>query len=404
MSWRFRQSFRLFPGVRINLSKSGISTTIGAGPLSVNVGRRGVRGTASIPGAGVSFQHQLIGGGARSSGRQQADAGPQDTIPDRTPLVPSEHSNPVVRIQPSDDPDKYQIRSASTYELSSEGLAGFRKLLADAHEEQHTLDVEIGSAQREFDAANSRYEQWAQGFLVKRIRKGSFAKRQEAAEEARDRLAELREQRGLTVVATEIDVSKEIIPSFGRVCDAFSQLAESRKVWDTLSSQEINRAALRTVAANAIERTEVKFDLGSDDLLKCEWKVPHLENANGGDISLYPGFLLYRVSRKSFAVLDCKEVSVSFALTGFLEEEGVPDDADVVGQTWKYANKNGQRDMRFSDNYQIPVVGYGKLKLSSPTGLNEEYMISNAKAASDFAEAWQAFRKAISHNSGDSDE
>ena len=46
MSWRFRQSFKIIPGVRLNLSKSGLSASIGGAPFTVNVGPRGVFGTA----------------------------------------------------------------------------------------------------------------------------------------------------------------------------------------------------------------------------------------------------------------------------------------------------------------------------------------------------------------------
>lgn len=55
MGFRFRKSIRIFPGFRINLSKSGVSASVGGAPLSLNVSRRGVRSTASIPGTGLSY-------------------------------------------------------------------------------------------------------------------------------------------------------------------------------------------------------------------------------------------------------------------------------------------------------------------------------------------------------------
>ncbi len=38
MSWRFRRSFKVIPGVRINLSKTGLSASIGGGPFTLNEG------------------------------------------------------------------------------------------------------------------------------------------------------------------------------------------------------------------------------------------------------------------------------------------------------------------------------------------------------------------------------
>ncbi|WP_210204209.1 DUF4236 domain-containing protein [Allosediminivita pacifica] len=42
MAFSFRRSVRIAPGVRINLSKSGVSTTIGPRGASLNFGKRGV--------------------------------------------------------------------------------------------------------------------------------------------------------------------------------------------------------------------------------------------------------------------------------------------------------------------------------------------------------------------------
>lgn len=52
---RFRKSIKIMPGVRVNLSKSGISTSIGGRGATVNVGKRGLRSTLSVPGTGLSW-------------------------------------------------------------------------------------------------------------------------------------------------------------------------------------------------------------------------------------------------------------------------------------------------------------------------------------------------------------
>ncbi|TNE62533.1 MAG: DUF4236 domain-containing protein [Sphingomonadales bacterium] len=55
MGFRYRKSVKLLPGVRLNLSKSGISTSFGGRGATVNVSKRGVRTTLSIPGTGLSY-------------------------------------------------------------------------------------------------------------------------------------------------------------------------------------------------------------------------------------------------------------------------------------------------------------------------------------------------------------
>jgi hypothetical protein len=61
MSWRFRKTFKVFPGVKLNLTARGLSATLGASPFSVNIGPRGVYRNVRIPGTGI-WDRQRIGG------------------------------------------------------------------------------------------------------------------------------------------------------------------------------------------------------------------------------------------------------------------------------------------------------------------------------------------------------
>lgn len=59
MGWRFRKSFKILPGVRLNVGKKGISTSIGPKGAKVNIGPNGTRFTANIPGTGLSYTTRL---------------------------------------------------------------------------------------------------------------------------------------------------------------------------------------------------------------------------------------------------------------------------------------------------------------------------------------------------------
>jgi hypothetical protein len=63
MSFRFRKRVRILPGIYLNFSKSGLSSfSLGRPGATVNVpvGRPGkTRGTASIPGTGLSYSSEL---------------------------------------------------------------------------------------------------------------------------------------------------------------------------------------------------------------------------------------------------------------------------------------------------------------------------------------------------------
>ena len=55
MGLRFYKSFRMLPGVRLNLSKSGISTSLGMPGANLNFRRGRRRMTLGLPGTGLSY-------------------------------------------------------------------------------------------------------------------------------------------------------------------------------------------------------------------------------------------------------------------------------------------------------------------------------------------------------------
>lgn len=52
MAIRFRKSFKVAPGVRLNVSKSGLSTSIGGKGVTTNLSKKGIRVTTGIQGQG----------------------------------------------------------------------------------------------------------------------------------------------------------------------------------------------------------------------------------------------------------------------------------------------------------------------------------------------------------------
>src|SRR5581483_1242786 len=54
-SFRFYKRVNVFPGVAVNVSKSGPSLTMGVRGAHVTVGPRGVRRTIGIPGTGLFY-------------------------------------------------------------------------------------------------------------------------------------------------------------------------------------------------------------------------------------------------------------------------------------------------------------------------------------------------------------
>jgi hypothetical protein len=56
MGFRFRKRIRLAKGIYWNLSRKGSSLSVGGRGATVNVSKKGVRDTFSLPGTGISYQ------------------------------------------------------------------------------------------------------------------------------------------------------------------------------------------------------------------------------------------------------------------------------------------------------------------------------------------------------------
>ena len=67
MGFRFRRRIKLLPGIRLNISKSGLSTSVGEPGATINLRGDNVRTTVGVPGSGLSYTSSTrsrIGGGA----------------------------------------------------------------------------------------------------------------------------------------------------------------------------------------------------------------------------------------------------------------------------------------------------------------------------------------------------
>ena len=97
-------------------------------------------------------------------------------------------------------------------------------------------------------------------------------------------------------------------------------------------------------------------------------------------LAIMPDRLLI-FSKKKLGAVDYTEAKIDITAVGFLETGTIPTDSQMVKQVWAYANNDGSPDKRYANNRQYPVMQYGKVCISSPGGLNIQFMCSNEKAS-----------------------
>lgn len=385
MGLRFQKRVTLFPGVRLNFSGGGISTTIGVRGASVNIGPGGAYLNVGLPGSGLSFRTRLDGNGA-----QPPQPEPTILVLPAQPLPPPYPSVPQRLLLPGEG----EIRSAAISALTSEGLGDLKKLINEADARKGAAKMKLGAAEHARVVAEQRLNS-ALRFIVRLFLWSAIPTRQQEVIDLDRKVAEARVELEGSHIDLDFAFDQPTLDAYDALRRAHARLRASGMIWDVTAAFLTNQVAERTTAATRVDRTPVRLSETASDLLNTKWQGLKFDNANGEDIFVYPGFAMMRERGRDFALIDLREVEIDYSERHFQEEERVPRDTVIIGHTWAKTNKDGSPDRRFKDNYQIPVVRYGRLAIRSRTGINETYMFSDAAAALAFAEAFAAYRRAL---------
>jgi len=346
MGFRLRRSVKLFPGVRINLSLSGVSATIGPRGTSVNIGPRGTYANLGLPGTGLSYRTRL----------DKPASGPGRDARLPTPL-PEDVPTPTPALQSH---DRTEYRSAATDSLCSPELRPLADMIAQVSARRDRLTQEIASTNALIARAERRI---ALGRILllrmlTRARVVAIAQIKVTLESQRAALAEQLES---TVIDADFDLGEESRTAFTDLMQQFNGLRSCYVIWDISESARIDRARTRSAASEGVTRHSVSFTQATFDAIDSDFESLRLCNANGGDLFLFPYFLAVRKSDGNLALIDIRQVDLSVSSTRFIEHESLPPDSERVGSAWARSNKDGSPDRRFANNYQMPVVQYGKL-------------------------------------------
>src|SRR5829696_640620 len=173
---------------------------------------------------------------------------------------------------------------------------------------------------------------------------------------------------------------------FSEVREALEGIASCERIWRLAASVRLPKAG---EVAPSPEREQARVGLLPTPGIKAN--VPIWGIAAGDEsIFFFPeGALIYVDDR--YDPLPYNSLKVAFSSGRFFEEEDLPDDATVVERTWRFSRADGSPDPRYKkDNVQIPIVLYGLLQISSPSGPKVRLEVSDRRAAARFARTFGA--------------
>ncbi len=371
MAWNFRRRVKIIPGVHLNFSKRGISTSIGIKGLGMTFGSSGTYLNTSIPGAGIYNRKKLS---KRSAGflhqpfSRRGDTGQLET--------------------------RGNVSSADIHEITSQGMKGIKETILLARKHRASLHKDLSGIRRELLVTIIK-KTLSYVLLYGLIKKSIPYGLSEDIRTQREAIEETKVQIKNSFVKLEADFDLDIKKKYESLVTAFIALCGSSRIWDVTNSHFENRAMTRSSAGTVITRRKVNFCLKSIPEFDSEIQGLYFRNANGADLYIYPGFIVVYGNNVDFAVIGLDEIALDCRQVRFTETEKIPSDAKIIAHTWAKVNKNGTPDRRFKKNYRIPVAGYGELLLRTNTGLNEMYLVSDYNAVAAFSQSFKEYRRSL---------
>lgn len=340
MGLRFRKSINLGGGFKVNLSKSGVGYSFGTkGYRVTKKASGGTRRTASIPGTGISYVKET-GGKSRSNTNAKGNSNYN------SPSVPqqNEYENNYY--------DTVHISNKNVNEAVSEGL---EEMIATANE-------------------SYKYNQWSTIGIIASLVLSCVNPLFLLVTIACIALKVYVHQNGTVDIDYTIDDYQRSI--IDERMKPLYKIAQSKKIWSIVQSSKVADSKYTSGAGNVIKRVDctatkkLPFPFKSNEEALCF-------KCNKETLIFLPDkFLIIKDGK--IGALNYSDLKSSVSGTRFVESESVPSDAKVIDKTWKYVNKSGGPDKRFSDNRQLPVCLYGELTLTSEVGnINTILMFSN---------------------------
>ena len=157
------------------------------------------------------------------------------------------------------------------------------------------------------------------------------------------------------------------------------EITKNDKVWAIESEHSVDDRRYNAGAGSSVKRQAVKLEQKCPQYLKMNITPYYLSFKNNSFYFLPDRILLE--TAKQIKDIKYSELKLNFNKQRFIEDEKVPKDALIVDRTWKYVNKNGTPDRRFSNNYQIPICSYSTVNFYSESGLDIMLHLSNNNSA-----------------------
>ncbi|MCV7380929.1 hypothetical protein BST11_12595 [Mycobacterium alsense] len=188
------------------------------------------------------------------------------------------------------------------------------------------------------------------------------------------------------------DVHDDAAWWFENLVTEWRWLTESQRVWRIVQSGDVvgtynykvNAGAsslVKTIGATASTSGKIKQ-------LATNIAVPSITAGNSA-LYLLPDRMLVREGKR-YSDIEYQALRVFHQEQRFIESSLPPSDALQVDSTWQYVKVKGGPDRRYKNNRILPILLYGRLVITSASGLYWIIQISRADAAEPISQVISA--------------
>lgn len=179
--------------------------------------------------------------------------------------------------------------------------------------------------------------------------------------------------------------------AYGRLHTAFDSLQAAGRLWHVEAAAAVRDRKYHAGASSVLKRTTTTVKKGEPPVLKTNVEAVLLP-AGRQVLAFMPDRLLV-FGGGAVAGIGYDNLTVQVDQTRFVESDAPPPDAKIVETTWRYVNKSGGPDRRFTNNRQLPVALYEEIQFRSASGLNELIQSSRLGVGRELQEAVGAIAK-----------
>ena len=226
----------MFPGVRLNFSRSGVSTTIGRRGATVTLGHGSTYVNLGLPGTGLSYRTRVLPrppqAGATRYWPQDGGAALAPRLePAGGPALPRADADGVTKIE-----------SAATSVLASAGLDSLRALINEAAAHRAGLSKEIASSKRTVARARRRLG-LAKTFIIRIVGYHSVPRLSLSLQTAQEKLKDLTEEFEASYVEVDFGLDQTAEASYQNLKGAFEGLQSCTCIWDVTGTKAVELGA-----------------------------------------------------------------------------------------------------------------------------------------------------------------